>query len=77
MELLVDTVESNEISVYEKERGKPLPTYIHGAIQSNLLFELRLKYQDKLRVLSEVTLATQPLGSTPDLLLYPQQALDY
>lgn len=77
MELLVETVESNEISEYEKERGKPMPTYIHGAIQSNLLFELRLKYQDKLRVLSEVTLATQPLGSTPDLLLYPQQALDF
>ena len=77
MELLVETEVENQISDYEKERGKPMPTYIHGAIQSNLIFELRIKYQEKLRILSEVTLATQPNGSTPDLILYPQKPLDY
>ncbi len=77
MELLVETEVGSQISDYEKERGKPMPTYIHGAIQSNLIFELRLKYQEKLRVLSEVSLATQPNGSTPDLILYPRQKLDY
>lgn len=77
MELLVETEEENKISDYEKERGKPMPTYIHAAMQSNLLFELRLKYQGKFRALAEVTLATQPNGSVPDLVLYPQNALDY
>jgi hypothetical protein len=33
MELLVEIEEDNKISDYEKERGKPMPTLLHGAIQ--------------------------------------------
>ncbi len=82
MELLVETeVESGtlleKISDYEKERGKHMPTLIHGAIQANLIFELKLNYRDRFRVASEVTLNTPPMGSTPNLIVYPQQALDF
>lgn len=77
MELLVEIGEENKISDYEKERGKPMPTLLHGAIQANLGFELKLNYRDKFRIASEVTLNTQPLGSTPDLIVYPHQALDF
>jgi hypothetical protein len=41
MELLVEIEEENKISDYEKERGKPMPTLLHGAIQANLGFELQ------------------------------------
>ncbi len=77
MELLTETVVGRELSAYEIERNKPMPTLIHGAIQANLVFEIRLKYQNQFRVASEVLLDTQPYGSTPDVILYPSGYLDY
>jgi len=77
MELLVETVVDRELSAYEIERNKPMPTLIHGAIQANLVFEIRVKYPNQFRVASEVLLATQPYGSTPDVILYPFGNLDF
>jgi len=77
MELLVETVVDRELSAYEIERNKPMPTLIHGAIQANLVFEIRVKYPNQFRVASEVLLATQPDGSTPDVILYPFENLDF
>jgi Uma2 family endonuclease len=66
-----------QLSRYELERGKPMPDTIHAAIQSNLLFELKLRYRDVYRSLSELSLATLPDGTTPDVAVYPAFALDY
>ncbi|WP_373512468.1 Uma2 family endonuclease [Persicitalea sp.] len=74
---IVETVEEREISQYELERGKPMPRLIHGAIQFNVGFELKIKYPDRFRIASEVTLDTKPDGSTPDLVLYPAMPLDF
>lgn len=65
------------LSEYELERGKPMPDTIHAAIQSNLGFEIKLRYRDTYRVLSELSLATVPDGTTPDLAIYPAFTLDY
>ena len=65
------------LSAYEIERGKPMPDTIHAAIQTNLGFELRTKYREQFRILSELSLATMPDGTTPDLALYPAFMLDY
>jgi Uma2 family endonuclease len=65
------------LSQYEIERGKPMPDTIHAAIQSNLLFERKLRYRDAYRSLSELSLATLPEGTTPDVAVYPAFALDY
>ena len=77
MELLSESLAERGLSTYEIERGKPMPTLLHGAIQSNLVFEIRLKYQNQFRVASEVLLDTQPNGSTPDVILYPFEDLDF
>ena len=77
MEAIIDSIAESRFSAYEKERGKPMPTLIHGAIQFNLGFALKTLYQNQFRYASEVLLDTKPVGSTPDLVLYPQQALDY
>ena len=82
MELSVETIAENgtqleQLSAYEIERNKPMPTLIHGAIQANLGFELKLNYGKLYRVASEVLLDTKPLGSTPDLILYPFGELDF
>ncbi|MBC7919708.1 MAG: Uma2 family endonuclease [Ferruginibacter sp.] len=65
------------LSDYQLERGKPMPNILHGAIQANLVFELKSHYRQSYRVVSEVSLATVPDGATPDVLLYPSFPLDY
>lgn len=73
MELLIE----NEISQYELERNKPMPTLLHGAIQLNIGYELKTKYPKQFRLASEVLLDTQPFGSTPDIIAYPYSELDF
>jgi Uma2 family endonuclease len=72
MEAVVDI-----LSEYELERGKPMPNLTHGAIQANLIFELKMAYRSEYRIASEVTLATLPDGSTPDVLIYPLMPLGF
>jgi Uma2 family endonuclease len=66
-----------EVSTYELERGKPMPNAVHGSIQANLSFELKLRYRETYRIMSEVSLATTPDGTTPDVVVYPVFQLDY
>ncbi|GAA4410546.1 hypothetical protein GCM10023187_35270 [Nibrella viscosa] len=67
MEAVIDQA----LSAYELERSKPMPNLTHGSIQANLVFELKTAYRNQFRIASEVTLATQPDGSTPDVVAYP------
>jgi Uma2 family endonuclease len=73
MDFLID----QEPSSYELERGKPMPDTIHGAIQANISFEVKTRYRDTYRCLSETSLATSPDSTTPDIAIYPAFALDY
>ncbi len=54
---------------YEEERGKPMPSYNHSWVQSNLIGEF-LKNRDY-RIHSELTLEIQGQRYTPDISLYP------
>ncbi len=56
---------------------RPYHTTLSGAIKVNLGFELKSKISKLFRIVYSVTLATKPWNTTPDLLLYPQQTLDY
>lgn len=66
-----------QLTDYEIERNKPMPTLLHGALQANFLFELKLKYGNKFRLASEVSLDIPPKWSTPDVVAYPISPLDY
>ncbi len=77
METLTETLVERELSPYEIERNKPVPNLTHGAIQANLIFELKLNYGNNYRVASEVSLAMLPQGSTPDIVLYPKRSLNF
>ncbi len=77
MELLTEIVAEKELTPYEIERNKPMPNLTHGAIQANLVFEIKLNFGDQHRIASEVSLATTPIGSTPDLVIYPQRSLNF
>jgi Uma2 family endonuclease len=77
MELLIEEVViGREISDYEIERNKPMPTLIHGIVQANIGFELKTAYRQKYLIASEVTLDTLPKGSTPDLIILPNQKVN-
>ena len=59
---------------YEEERGKPMPSYNHGAIQMNLgvQFAKHLSF----RVISELTLDIGGKPYTPDLSVYAHKPLN-
>ena len=66
MEALAEQIQTP----YELERGKPNPDLIHAAIQANLIVEISSRYRAAYRVVSEVSLATEPVGTTPDLAIF-------
>ena len=72
MTMNVETIEK-PLS-YEEERGKPMPSTNHSAIQSNLIIAFAANRQ--LRVLSELTLDIGGKSFTPDLSIYPRTPLD-
>src|SRR5438093_283325 len=59
---------------YEEERGKPMPSFNHGAIQMNLGGEFMRQRQ--FRILSELTLNINGKPYTPDLSVYARTPLD-
>lgn len=62
-------------SDYETERGKPMPSLNHSAIQSNLIMELA-PWRKKYRIASELSLDLSEWPSVPDLSILPKQPLD-
>jgi Uma2 family endonuclease len=76
MELLVENV--TELSEYEIERGKPMPSLNHSVIQSNLIFELKTHYRQNFTCLSELTLEMPVKPNTvPDICIFPKLIIDF
>jgi Uma2 family endonuclease len=64
-----------EISDYERERGKPMPSFEHALTQSTLLSLIKMKYPNVL-VLSELSLKlSDDFAPTPDVCIYPKQMM--
>ena len=82
MELVAERIIEKEalevvLSDYEIERGKPMPNLTHGSLQANIIVQIALGYASEYRIASEVALATQPDGTTPDIVLYQNRALNF
>ena len=58
--------ETSLVKDYEQERGKPMPSYNHFLVQSQLQHALRAACGDRYIVGGELTLATEP-STTPDI----------
>ncbi len=67
MELQTGVVAERELSDYEIERNKPMPTYNHGKLQTRIGHLMLNKYEDRYEPISEPTLATPERPRTPDL----------
>jgi Uma2 family endonuclease len=76
MEFVAQTSVTDEVSNYELERNKPMPSFNHGTIQANLIFEIKLKYKDKYQVVSELSLDLSDWSSVPDISIYPKREMD-
>ncbi len=79
MELsLVETKSATELSDYEIERGKPMPSLNHALIQSNLIFELKSLYRKTYSFPSEIEIK-MPLrpNCVPDIAIYPKKQIDH
>ena len=59
---------------YEEERGKPMPSFNHAAIQMNLGVEFAKNHS--FRTVSELTLEIHGRPYTPDLSLYARTPLN-
>lgn len=64
------------ISDYETERGKPMPSFNHSAIQLNAGIALASRYRAKYRFTSETCLELEGWSSTPDVLIFPPTLLN-
>ncbi len=58
--------ETTYLEKYEQERGKPMPSFNHYYVQSQLQFALHEACGDRFLVGGELSLATEP-SATPDL----------
>lgn len=65
-----------ELSEYELERGKPMPSKNHAIIQGNLVVALNVYCQERYSILPEVKLNTPPNDLVPDIAIYPLLEFD-
>ncbi|MFN3562193.1 MAG: Uma2 family endonuclease [Chloroherpetonaceae bacterium] len=73
IETLTET--TKEISDYELERGKPMPSFIHGITQAKLLVALS-KHEESFTIGSEITLDLKP-RVTPDILIFRKRKVNF
>jgi len=64
-----------QLSHYERDRGKPLPSKLHSLIQARLIGRL-LAYEPRLQVLSELSLELNGERFTPDVCVYTDLEFD-
>ena len=65
-----------EISDYELERGKPMPSLKHAIIQGNLIQFLRLSLGTNYLVLPELSLALDAQKAVPDVSVFLRSTID-
>ncbi|GAB4029104.1 Uma2 family endonuclease [Spirosoma gilvum] len=67
-----------QVSDYELQRGKPIPTLNHSIIQGNLTFALKLHYRNQFSLLPEINLSMPERPDTvPDIAIYPKLQIDF
>jgi Uma2 family endonuclease len=68
---------ATEISEYEKERGKPAPSLLHGLVQTNLAFLIIRDFGSTFSTPSELELAFLPKNAVPDICIYPKMHINF
>lgn len=66
---MAPTITADDVSTYERERGKPMPSFNHSLIQSAIIAQL-WQARDRFTTHSELTLDLGGECFTPDLAVY-------
>jgi Uma2 family endonuclease len=62
---------------YTLERGKPMPSEIHGYVQSKLILRIGSTYESQYDLFSELSLDLNNWGSVPDIAIYPKRKMNF
>ena len=78
MELLVENWAERELTAYETERGKPMPSLNHSFVQNNLVTELNIHYRKNFVFLPELTIEmpVKP-NCVPDISIYEKMSINF
>jgi len=79
MELLVESIKAdNELSAYEIERNKPMPSKNHGYLQTRLSSEIDHLYRKQFTIFSEIEiLMPERPNCVPDVAIYPKMEINF
>ena len=66
-----------ELTQYETERGKPMPSKNHGYVQGQILYQLKHLGQKRYTCFSELSLDLSDWESVPDIAIYPKMDIDF
>jgi Uma2 family endonuclease len=78
MELVIENVtEERELSTYEIERNKPMPSRNHGKLQMRIGRLLLNQYENRFDIVSEPTLQMLERPRVPDLAFFNVQQSDW
>lgn len=79
MELLTESgTEVVELSQYEIERNKPMPSKNHSIVQGNLITELNVRYRKTYSFFSELDIVMpEKPNCVPDIAIYPKLKIDF
>jgi len=72
----METLEAINISQYELERGKPMPSKNHSRIQSNIMGLLWSNYRKEYDILSELSLEFAGKTMVPDVCIFAPMTYD-
>jgi Uma2 family endonuclease len=64
-------------SHYVSERGKPMPSEVHGYVQSKLILRIGSAYEDQYDLFSELSLDLNDWSSVPDIAVYPKRKMNF
>jgi Uma2 family endonuclease len=70
-------METTELSQYELERGKPMPSKNHSILQLRIARLLMNRYDTEYDFLSELSLVLTTGKATPDISVYPKLTIDW
>ena len=66
-----------DVSDYERERGKPMPSRNHSIAQAELIFLLKSTFRKQYSILSESSITLNTRKYTPDITIYPIIPIDW
>lgn len=67
-----------ELTEYELERNKPMPSFNHAYVQTKLLIVLGNHFPDRFTLLSELNLTfDENQIAVPDISIYPKMPVDF